>query len=140
MRELETKFSQHSVTCALQCAGNRRHAMRTRLKEVQGIDWSDAAILNAKWEGPLLRDVLLWAGVDDSEPPQNGSTTESQNGEEQMHVQMACYQVETQQDSWYGGSIPLWRAMSAEMEVVLALKVSGTSGDCPRNRYLRVAL
>jgi DMSO/TMAO reductase YedYZ molybdopterin-dependent catalytic subunit len=25
---------QHSVTCALQCAGNRRHTMRTLLKEV----------------------------------------------------------------------------------------------------------
>lgn len=41
-------FSQHSVTCALQCAGNRRHAMRTRIKEVQGIDWLDGAIMNCR--------------------------------------------------------------------------------------------
>src|SRR3954467_1265205 len=37
-------FPQHSVTCALQCAGNRRHSMRTRIKEVQGIDWFDGAV------------------------------------------------------------------------------------------------
>ena len=31
--ELQT-MAQHTVTCALQCAGNRRHTMRTLLKEV----------------------------------------------------------------------------------------------------------
>jgi DMSO/TMAO reductase YedYZ molybdopterin-dependent catalytic subunit len=35
MEELK-KLPQHSVTCALQCAGNRRHTMRTLLKDVVG--------------------------------------------------------------------------------------------------------
>lgn len=37
-------FPQHVVTCTLQCAGNRRHTMRTLLKEVVSF-------------------VLLWLGV-----------------------------------------------------------------------------
>lgn len=87
--------------------------MRTRLAEVQGIDWFDGAILNAEWEGPRLRDVLLRAGVPDDAGSWDG-----------LHVQLACYQAKTQEDDWYGGSISLDRAMSEEMEVVLALKVS----------------
>ena len=83
--------------------------MGTRLKEVQGIDWFDGAILNAEWDGPLLRDVLKAAGVKEEE--------------EGLHVAFACYQVKTQEDDWYGGSIPLKRAMGEGNEVVLALKV-----------------
>ena len=109
---LRQDFPQHKVVCALECAGNRRHSMRTRLGEVQGIDWFDAAILNAEWEGPLLRDVLLKAGID--------STSED------LHVLFACYQTKCKEADWYGGSIPLWKAMSQDAEVVLAMKV-----ECP---------
>jgi len=42
--DLRSKFSQHTVTCALQCAGNRRHEMRSRVKEVSGVDWGDGAV------------------------------------------------------------------------------------------------
>lgn len=35
---LRSDFPQHEVVCALQCAGNRRHDMRTVVREVQGID------------------------------------------------------------------------------------------------------
>lgn len=117
--DLGSQFPQHKVVCALQCAGNRRHAMRTRLKEVQGIDWFDGAILNAEWEGPLLRDVLIKAGV-----KQGKEENDDRNGASgQLHVAFACYQTKTQKDDWYGGSITLERAMKKESEVVLALKV-----------------
>ncbi|PKX96507.1 putative sulfite oxidase [Aspergillus novofumigatus IBT 16806] len=39
IQQLANEFPQHEVVCALECAGNRRHTMRTMLKEVQGIDW-----------------------------------------------------------------------------------------------------
>jgi DMSO/TMAO reductase YedYZ molybdopterin-dependent catalytic subunit len=45
------ELPQHDVVCALQCAGNRRHTMRTKLKEVNGIDWFDGAVMNCKWSG-----------------------------------------------------------------------------------------
>jgi len=37
--------------------------MRTLLKEVQGIDWFDGAVMNCVWKGPRLRDVILAAGL-----------------------------------------------------------------------------
>ena len=97
--------------------------MRTRLKETQGIDWFDGAILNAEWEGPLVSDVLKWAGVD----WEVGETREKGKEEGEMHAAFACHQQKTQEDEWYGGSISLERAMNRENEAVLALKV----GRCP---------
>lgn len=97
---------QHSVICALQCAGNRRHTMRTEMKEVNGIDWFDGAVMNCKWRGPRLRDVLLSAGV-----------------EVEAHVAFACHQTPCQDDEWYGASIPLARAMSEDADVLVALEV-----------------
>ncbi|TDZ17637.1 Sulfite oxidase [Colletotrichum orbiculare MAFF 240422] len=105
--ELATNFAQHEVVCVLQCAGNRRHTMRTLLKEVDGIDWGDAAIMNCSWRGPKLRDILDAAGV-------------AHNPE--AHVAFSCYQSETEKDSWYGASIELERAMDENREIILALE------------------
>ena len=88
--------------------------MRTRIKEVQGVDWADAAMMNCKWEGPWLRDVLRGAGVT-LEPLQGSVQPE--------HVQFASYGGKTQQDDFYGGSIPFKRAMDKNMDVILAVKV-----------------
>jgi len=113
--DLLKDFPQHQVTCALQCAGNRRHTMRTRVKEVQGVDWFDAAIMNCKWEGPRLCDVLRRAGIQDGQPLHGQVPRE--------HVQFASYSQKTQEDEWYGGSIPFERAMREDMDVILAVKV-----------------
>lgn len=104
---------QHTVICALQCAGNRRHTMRTKLKEVQGIDWFDGAVMNCKWRGPRLCDVLLKAGM-----------RIPQNKWKEAHVAFACFQTPTQDDDWYGSSILLERAMREDADVILALEVS----------------
>jgi sulfite oxidase len=104
---------QHSVICALQCAGNRRHTMRTKLKEVSGIDWFDGAVMNCKWTGPLLVDVLKKAGVKLEEEKWKDA-----------HVAFACYQTETQDDKFYGASIPLARAMNVESSILLALDMN----------------
>ncbi|KAL5115624.1 hypothetical protein ACEQ8H_006511 [Pleosporales sp. CAS-2024a] len=104
---------QHSVICALQCAGNRRHTMRTKLKEVSGIDWFDGAVMNCKWSGPLLADVLHRAGV-----------TVEQDKRESAHVAFACYQTETQDDTFYGASIPLARALDPACAILLALQMN----------------
>jgi sulfite oxidase len=87
--------------------------MRTLLKEVDGIDWCDGAVMNARWRGPRLRDVLNRAGV---------ALTEQEK--ESAHVAFACFQTECQDDGWYGGSIEFERSMSIEGEVILALDVS----------------
>ncbi|KAF1996450.1 sulfite oxidase-like protein [Amniculicola lignicola CBS 123094] len=104
---------QHSVICALQCAGNRRHTMRTKLKEVNGIDWCDGAVMNCRWGGPLLSDVLFKAGL--SIHPEKQSSA---------HVAFACHQTPTQDDAYYGASIPLSRALDASSSILVALTMN----------------
>jgi hypothetical protein len=41
-----------------------------------------------------------------------------------LHVAFSCYQVECQEDRWYGGSVGLGRCLSEDAEVILALEVS----------------
>ena len=108
--DLRDRYEQHEVTCALQCAGLRRHSMRTLLKEVSGIDWGDGAVMNCTWRGPRLRDVLNEAGI---------SLLLKATG----HVAFACNLTEVQEDTWYGGSVPLTRAMRDDADVMLALEV-----------------
>ena len=89
--------------------------MRTRIKEVQGVDWFDGAVMNCIFEGPRLRDVLLAAGSKDS--------GERHDQVQHQHVQFASYGSKTQEDDWYGGSVPLSRAMDPDMDIILAIKV-----------------
>jgi sulfite oxidase len=81
-------------------------------KEVDGINWFDAAVMNCTWTGPLLRDVLNYAGV--QIPKEKWSET---------HVAFASTKQKCQEESWYGASIFLERAMREDAEVVLAVKV-----------------
>ena len=87
--------------------------MRTKLKEVSGIDWFDGAVMNCKWNGPLLRDVLQKACIKIEEAKWKDA-----------HVAFACYQTPTQNDEFYGASIPLSRAMDPENSILLALKMN----------------
>lgn len=108
--QLKYDFKQHDVVCCLQCAGNRRHTMRTLLKEVDGIDWGDGAVMNCKWSGPMLKDILKKAGP-------------KIPGGQKGHVAFASFQTECQDDTWYGGSIELERALRDDADVLLALEV-----------------
>jgi sulfite oxidase len=105
---------QHNVICALQCAGNRRHTMRTKLKEVSGLDWFDGAVMNCSWRGPLLSSVLLKAGI----------AIEDEQWKT-AHVAFSCHQTSTQDDTFYGASIPLSKAMNPNSSILLALEMNG---------------
>jgi DMSO/TMAO reductase YedYZ molybdopterin-dependent catalytic subunit len=110
MSDLEA-LPQHTVVSALQCAGIRRHTMRTAIKEVQGIDWFDGAVMNCKWRGPRLKDILEKAQVTLAK-------------EEKGHVAFASHVQPCQEDEWYGASIDLGRALEEDKDVILALEVS----------------
>ncbi|KAI9794502.1 MAG: hypothetical protein M1833_000362 [Piccolia ochrophora] len=86
--------------------------MRTMLKEVEGIDWGDGAVMNCRWTGPLLSDVLRRAGV-------------AIPDHESAHVAFACFATPCQNDDWYGGSIELCRGLAEDAEVILALEMNG---------------
>ncbi|KAA8911316.1 Oxidoreductase, molybdopterin-binding domain-containing protein [Sphaerosporella brunnea] len=107
---LRNDFSQHEVISALQCAGNRRHTMRTKVKEVDGIDWNDGAVCNCTWRGPLLADILAKANI---------------SMEGNVHVAFNCFQADCQDDTFYGSSIPLERCMDKSKQVILALEMNG---------------
>ncbi|KAE8384296.1 Oxidoreductase, molybdopterin-binding domain-containing protein [Aspergillus alliaceus] len=127
VHQLQTDFPQHEVNCALECAGNRRHTMRTLLKEVEGIDWGDAAVMNCTWKGPRLRDVLHRAGL----------TQDSCQG---LYVAFSCYAVQCQEDDWFGSSVEVERCLDEDMDVILALEMNG-SPLTPNHGYpVRVVL
>lgn len=84
--------------------------MRTLLKEVNGIDWGDGAVMNCKWRGPKLRDVLNDAGVNVRDIGR-------------AHVAFSCYKTQVQDSEWYGGSIELDRALRDSADVLIALEV-----------------
>jgi sulfite oxidase len=88
--------------------------MRTKIKEVKGIDWFDGAVMNCVWKGPRLRDVLSKAGISDSMIGEKGYSG---------YVSFACYETPCQDDSWYGGSVSLERAMLEDGDCILALEV-----------------
>ena len=86
--------------------------MRTLLKEVNGLDWGDAAVMNCRWKGAWLRDILRRAIVDVKE------------GQE-AHVAFSCSKTSVQHANWYGGSIELERALSKEADVLVVLEMNG---------------
>ena len=111
VHELSKDFKQFEITSALQCAGNRRHTMRTLLKEVNGIDWGEAAVMNCAWKGPKLKDVLQRAVLTDM-------------NFKGKHAAFSCFQTPVQDEDWYGGSVELERAMNDDADILLALEVS----------------
>ncbi|KAI5799248.1 Oxidoreductase, molybdopterin-binding domain-containing protein [Peziza echinospora] len=110
IKDLRENYEQVEVISSLQCAGNRRHTMRTEFKEVNGIDWYTGAVMNGRWRGPLLRDVLVGAGL---------------AIEGAAHVAFSCTKTLVQDDWYYGGSIDLERCLDKDKFVILALELNG---------------
>ena len=81
------------------------------IKPVRGVTWDCGVIANCRWGGVRLRDILLRAGIDGSQ---------SMEG---LHVWFASHVSVCQDDSYYGGSIPLSKAMDPEGDVLLAFDV-----------------
>ncbi|KAI0649547.1 molybdopterin binding oxidoreductase [Trametes meyenii] len=111
LRELQDEFPRVEVVAALQCAGNRRKEMNA-VKKVHGVLWNDGVICNCRWAGVRLRDVLQTVGIG----------AEALSG---WHVCFASHVTQCQDDEYYGGSIPLSRAMNAENDVLLAYEMNG---------------
>lgn len=107
MRDIKTMFPQTRVVAALQCAGNRRNEMGA-VKRVHGVGWNDGVIANCSWGGVKLCDVLKYAGIQ----------------HDNAHVCFTSYATLCQDDTYYGSSIPVERAMNAENDVLLAFEMN----------------
>ncbi|MEO9003284.1 MAG: molybdopterin-dependent oxidoreductase [Ginsengibacter sp.] len=59
LNDLKTKFTPITVTALCQCSGNSRSFFDPR---VQGGQWKNGAMGNAKWTGVKLKDILAYAG------------------------------------------------------------------------------
>lgn len=86
-----------------------------QIKEVRGILWDNGVIANCRWRGVRLRDILLRAGL-----AQELQKVQHDN----YHVWFASHVSVCQDDMYYGGSVPLAKALDPEGDVILALDVS----------------
>ncbi|XP_072927023.1 sulfite oxidase, mitochondrial isoform X2 [Hemitrygon akajei] len=108
LHDIQTKFPKHTITAALQCAGNRRSEMNV-VHQVKGLNWGSAAIGNAKWAGAKLSDVLKYAGL-----PENTDA---------KHVQFEGLDKDVT-GSPYGASIPIHKALNKDGDVLLAYEMN----------------
>ncbi|XP_028392846.1 sulfite oxidase-like [Dendronephthya gigantea] len=115
--ELKTKFKQHTLTVAIQCAGNRRDEMNG-IKKVKGLTWAEGAIGNAQWTGVKLRDVLLEAGFKESEI------------DAAKHVQFEGMDVDVAKAP-YGASVSLGKALDPQSDTLIAFAMNGE--DIPKD-------
>ena len=110
MDDLRGRFAQHTVAAVMQCAGNRRADLQV-VRPTSGDPWAPGAIGNVAWTGVALADVLRSAGAG-TDPA--------------LHVAFqACDEIEMPKEGrfTYGISIPMTKAMSAE--VLLAYAMNG---------------
>ncbi|RWS31355.1 putative sulfite oxidase-like protein, partial [Leptotrombidium deliense] len=110
LNDLKTKFPKHTVTQAIQCAGNRRSDMN-KIEVVKGLNWGPAAISNAKWTGVRLVDVLRHCGL-------------NINNEQIKHVQFEGLDLDPA-GMPYGASIPSHLVLDEKSEVILAFEMNG---------------
>ncbi|KAJ5109620.1 hypothetical protein N7532_002265 [Penicillium argentinense] len=108
LRDLQTKFPQHTITATLQCSGNRRaHMNEGSGRDASGLKWGAGAISNAEWRGPLLRDVLADAGFDVDSPPGD------------------LQHVEFYGEDTYSTSVPIDKVLDPRQDVLLACEMNG---------------
>ncbi|KAK5747495.1 hypothetical protein LTR17_000136 [Elasticomyces elasticus] len=63
MDDLKNNFESINTPVSLACDGNRRKEL-DMIKRSKGFNWGAGATGCVNWKGPLLRDVLLAAGVE----------------------------------------------------------------------------
>lgn len=109
MDELANRFESINIAVALACDGNRRKELNM-IRRSKGFNWGPGAISCAYWKGPLLRDVLLAAGVS---PDPSGRWVHFE-GSDQLS------------EGKYATSIPLAYAMDGENDVILAYEMNNS--------------
>lgn len=112
MDDLKHNFEAINIPVSLACDGNRRKELNM-IKRSKGFNWGSGATGCAYWKGPLLRDVLLAAGVE--EPPITG-------GSEPRWVNFEG--ADEPSEGKYATSIPLAYAMDPTNDVILAYEMN----------------
>lgn len=114
MDDLEDDFDSINIPVALACDGNRRKELNM-IRRSKGFNWGPGAISCAYWKGPLLRDILLAAGV--KEPDSKHNSTRRW-----VHFEGS----EDLSEGRYSTCIPLDYAMDSKNDVILAYEMNNT--------------
>jgi len=123
--DLQRKFTTHTVTTTMQCAGNRRSNMKAGDdRSVRGLPWGIGAVGTATWTGVLLCDVLRWAGAREDEVKH--VLFQGQDTDHEGHP----YEV----------SIPAALAFDPRRDVLLAYEMNGRELPVDHGYPLRVVV
>ncbi|KAA1467670.1 sulfite oxidase [Dentipellis sp. KUC8613] len=114
--ELRRSFPHASIVAAMQCAGNRRSTMSHKKgRDTEGIPWGEGVISNLRWTGVRMCDVLLAAGL----------TQDVQQSPDGMHVCFCSHVAPCEDAAFFGGSIPLAKALDRDGDVLIAYEMNG---------------
>lgn len=110
MEALQADFTPINIPVVMACDGNRRKELNT-IRKSKGFGWGAGVVGCAYWKGPLLRDVLLAAGVPDPADP-----NADLGGKRWINFEGA----EDLAEGRYTTCIPLEYAMDPTNDVILA--------------------
>ncbi|KAH7912811.1 Oxidoreductase, molybdopterin-binding domain-containing protein [Hygrophoropsis aurantiaca] len=129
LKDLLVYFPCQNVTAVMSCAGNRRAKMVEKTgHDVEGLKWGEGTIANIRWGGVSLRKLLLRVGVP------------AQAQYDDLHVCFSSHSSVCEEDSYFGASIPLNRAMDEEVDVLLAYQMNDEPLSAQHGFPLRVVV
>mmetsp|Transcript_23595 Transcript_23595/g.47846 ORF Transcript_23595/g.47846 Transcript_23595/m.47846 type:complete len:561 (-) Transcript_23595:292-1974(-) len=125
MNELTQGFPKTEFPVSISCCGNRRKELNM-VKQTIGFNWGIGAMGTCIYEGVLVRDLLLRAGVD----PNNTAGKHVEFISSDYLPNKAGNPGPFPEEPWgdqvhYGTSIPLSKAMSLSDEVMVAFACNG---------------
>jgi nitrate reductase (NAD(P)H) len=112
MDDLLHNYESINIAVALACDGNRRKELNM-IRRSKGFNWGAGGISCAFWKGPLLRDILLDAGIQVPDP---------HHGKPPRWVHFEG--ADELSEGKYATSIPLAYVMDYENDVILAYEMN----------------
>jgi len=112
MQDIKRNFKPINIPVLIGCDGGRRKELNL-IKRTHGFDWGPGAVGCAYWKGPLLRDVLLAAGIPKDMPDEDEKRY-------WVHLQGADNPGSTR----YETCIPFEYAMDPKNDVLLAYEMN----------------